>query len=73
MRACYIELLLISWVSAVSAQTGPDALTSQQPPTDGGSSELSNEQLQYSSQRSETSYTVLAVTSIHSIIHFWKT
>jgi hypothetical protein len=47
MRACYIELLLISWVSVVSAQTGSDALTSRPPPTDDGSSELSNAQLQY--------------------------
>jgi hypothetical protein len=47
MRACYIQFLLIGWVSAVSAQTGSDALASRPPSTDGSSPELSDEQLQY--------------------------
>jgi len=44
MRA-YIQFLLIGWVSAVSVQTGSDALASRPPPTDCSSPELSDEQL----------------------------
>jgi hypothetical protein len=47
MRACHIQFLLIGWVSAVSAQTGSDALASRPSATDGSSPELSDEQLQY--------------------------
>ena len=46
MRARYFAFLLISWVTLVPAQTGPDTLTSR-PQTDNGSPELSDEQLQY--------------------------
>lgn len=46
LRARYLAFLLIGWVTIVAAQTGSDALTSR-PQTDGGSPELSDEQLQY--------------------------
>lgn len=42
LRAWYVEILLLGWVAAVSAQPGAEP-----PQTDGSSLELSDEQLQY--------------------------